>query len=136
MIVNLDTNVLVRLLKQDDDRAQTQAALASVRDAEAVVITVPVLCEAAWVLAGAYRFSRAQIGDAFEQLLATERVRTDSVVAERGIAMLRAGGDFADGVIAELGAIAGAHTFLTLDRKAARRLDAMGLPVNEPRASR
>jgi len=49
--------------------------------------------------------------------------------AEAGLAMLDAGGDFADGVIAFDGQGGGADIFASFDRKAVKLLAAKGLPA-------
>jgi predicted nucleic-acid-binding protein len=45
---------------------------------------------------------------------------------EAGLAMLEAGGDFADGVIAYEGSWLGADTFISFDKKAVRLIEAQG----------
>jgi predicted nucleic-acid-binding protein len=45
---------------------------------------------------------------------------------EAGLAMLEAGGDFADGVIAYEGRWLGADTFTSFDKKAVRLIEAQG----------
>jgi predicted nucleic-acid-binding protein len=49
--------------------------------------------------------------------------------AEAGLALLEAGGDFADGVIAYEGHWLGADTFVSFDKKAVRRVEAQGRAV-------
>ena len=46
--------------------------------------------------------------------------------AEAGLAMLDAGGDFADGVIAYEGSWLGGDTFTSFDRKAVKLIQAQG----------
>ena len=50
-------------------------------------------------------------------------------MVEAGLAMLDAGGDFADGVIAYEGRWLGAETFVSFDRKAVEMLAAQGVPA-------
>jgi predicted nucleic-acid-binding protein len=45
---------------------------------------------------------------------------------EAGLAMLEAGGDFADGVIAYEGRWLGADTLISFDKKAVRLIEAQG----------
>ena len=49
--------------------------------------------------------------------------------AEAGLALLNAGGDFADGVVAYEGSWLGADTFVSFDKKAAKLMEAQGEPV-------
>jgi predicted nucleic-acid-binding protein len=49
--------------------------------------------------------------------------------AEAGLALLEAGGDFADGVIAYEGSWLGADVFLSFDKKAAKLIEAQGASV-------
>jgi predicted nucleic-acid-binding protein len=46
--------------------------------------------------------------------------------AEAGLALLNAGGDFADGVIAYEGSWLGADTFISFDKKAVKLMKARG----------
>jgi hypothetical protein len=49
-----------------------------------------------------------------------------SAAAEAGLALLDAGGDFADGVTAHEGGWLGADTFVSFDRKAVTLMEAQG----------
>jgi predicted nucleic-acid-binding protein len=51
----LDTNILVRVLTNDDAK-QAQAAKNLLLEADEIIIPTPVLCELVWVLSGAYKF--------------------------------------------------------------------------------
>jgi predicted nucleic-acid-binding protein len=121
-----DTNVLVRAAAADDPR---QAALAAeaLLGAEAVVLPLPVLCEFVWVLGRGYRLSAEDVALALEALLAAPNAVYDEPAVERGLAFLRLGGDFADGVIAFAGLELGAEEFVTFDREAARLAAETGL---------
>lgn len=124
MRITPDTNVLVRLLTADD-RRQHEIALETLEGADAVLLTLPALCELAWVLAHSYRTPRARVADAIRGLLATENVSADTPAVEAGLAMLDAGGDFADGVIAHEGKALGSEQFVSFDKRAVGRLTAM-----------
>lgn len=132
MKVIADTNLLVSVLTGEDPR---QFALASqlLRDAEVVVFSIVVLCEAVWVLRRFAKWPKAEIARAFRTLLADPRVVIDRTLAEPGLAMLEAGGDFADGVIAADGRRKEDAVFATFDRQAARLLEAQGVPVTPAR---
>ena len=126
MKVAVDTNVLVRAAVRDD-KEQTEAAMRIMARAEMVAIAASCLCEFAWVLRSVYGYRAPSIARAIRLLLAAENVETDRQVAEAGLAMLDAGGDFADGVIAYEGKWLGAETFVSFDKKAVEMLSAAGL---------
>ena len=124
MAITPDTNILVRVVVLDDP-AQTDRARAELSAAEAVFITLPALCEFCWVLRSRYRFSPADIADAVSSLTEASNTVVDAVAV--GLAMLSAGGDFADGVIAEQGRQRGGTIFVSFDRKAVSRLSTLGV---------
>jgi len=126
MKVTPDTNVLVRGVVHDDEE---QAKLADnlLRRAEVIAITVPCLCELVWVLRSIYGFKRSDAAAAIRALLVARNVETNRPTVEAGLAMLDAGGDFADGVIAYEGKWLGAETFVSFDKKAVEMLAAQGV---------
>jgi predicted nucleic-acid-binding protein len=95
--------------------------------AEMVAIAVPCLCEFVWVLGSVYGFKSPDMGRAIRTLLAADNVETNRPVVDAGLAMLDAGGDFADGVIAYEGRWLGAETFVSFDKKAVEMLKAQGV---------
>jgi predicted nucleic-acid-binding protein len=117
--------VLVRAAILDEPE---QARLASelLRDAEIVAITLPALCEFVWVLARGYRRETGDIVDAIRLLLDTATVRADRPAVEAGLAMLEAGGEFADGVIAFEGRRLDGSVFVSFDRRAIELITAAG----------
>jgi len=123
-----DTNVLLRAFVEDD-AAQSPIAQAELAAADLVAIPIPVLCEFVWVLTQSYGVSPATVAVKLRGMLAGANVLVDLAAAEAGLAMLDAGGDFADGVIAVQGRWLGADAFLTFDRKAARLLRSNGETV-------
>ncbi len=125
MRLSVDTNVILRLLVRDDAR-QTAAAAREMENADAVILSLVALCEAAWVMERTYRFSRSAIAANFRGLIAAPNVECDASEVEAGLAMLDAGGDFADGVIARQGRSRRAEAFVSFDRKAVKRLVALG----------
>jgi predicted nucleic-acid-binding protein len=68
----------------------------------------------------------ADIAAAVRVLLTTDKVVVDRTAAEAGLAMLEAGGDFADGVIAHAGEALGAEVFVSVDQSAVKRLTDQG----------
>jgi len=120
-----DTNLLVRVLTEDDE-GQATTARAALAGAELVAITLPTLCELSWVLQRGHQHSPSRVADAIRQLLASETVAVDRPAAEAGLALLDAGGDFADGVIAFEGRRLGADTFISFDARSVELLHARG----------
>lgn len=131
MIFCVDTNVLVRAAVRDDPE-QSRRAQSELATAEKLVLPVAVQCEFVWVLSRIYKYDRPAIADALTKLLGSGRVMTDWPAVEGGLALLKAGGDFADGVIAYQGRAAGAEMFVSFDAKAIKLLRQQGLPARLP----
>ena len=125
MRVSVDTNVLVRAVVRDDV-AQAETAIRVLTEATVIAVALPCLCELVWVLRRVYGFQPADIARAIRALLATANVRVNRPAAEAGLAVLEAGGDFADGVIAFEGRALGGEMFVSFDRQAVALLDAQG----------
>ncbi|MDB5483527.1 MAG: DNA-binding protein [Caulobacteraceae bacterium] len=125
MKITADTNLLVRVLTGDDER---QAAIAKVElaEAELVAITLPTLCELSWVLIRGYKHPAAEVSRAVRRLLDSETVAADRPAAEAGLAILDAGGDFADGVIAFEGRRLGADVLVSFDATAVQLVSTQG----------
>ncbi|MEB2318125.1 MAG: type II toxin-antitoxin system VapC family toxin [Pseudomonadota bacterium] len=128
MKVTADTNVLLRTIVADDE-AQSARAVALLEQADMVAVSSQTLCELVWVLRGRYGVQRADIVEAIRMLLDTGNVVVNRPAAEAGLAMLEAGGDFADGVIAYDGAWLGAETFVSFDKQAVSLLKKQGRSV-------
>jgi len=128
MKVSVDTNVLVRAAVRDD-RAQAEVAAKLLRTAKMIAIAVPCLCEFVWVLRRIYGFKPSDAATAIRALLVAENVEMNRPAVEAGLAMLDAGGDFADGAIAYEGRWLGAEMFVSFDRKAVEMLTAEGVPA-------
>lgn len=117
MKITADTNVLVRAVVRDDEQ-QACAAEKVLREAAIIAVALPSLCEFVWVLRRVYGLDPADIAAAVRALLDTANLVVNRPAAEAGLAMLEAGGDFADGVIAHEGNWLGGETFVSFDRKA------------------
>lgn len=128
MKVAVDTNVLVRAVVRDDV-AQAETAIRVLTEATVIAVALPCLCELVWVLRRVYGFQPTDIARAIRALLATSNVQVNRPATEVGLAVLEAGGDFADGVIAFEGRALGGETFMSFDRKAVALLDAQGEAV-------
>ena len=117
MKITVDTNVLIRAVMRDDEK-QAAAADKILKSAEIIAVTLPCLCEFVWVLRRLYEFDREDIAAAIRVLADTANVTLNRPAVEAGLAILNAGGDFADGLIAYEGNWLGAETFVSFDKKA------------------
>ena len=129
MRIVADSNVLIRAIVRDDSK---QAAMAgqALREADEIAVSISALCEFVWVLEKIYKRKRHEIAIAIRGLIGDRKIRYDRATVEAGLALLDAGGDFADGVIAFAGKQLGGEVFVTFDRKAARLIKAAGGEVN------
>jgi len=132
-MIGLDSNVLVRLLT-NDDRSQAAAALALMsRDPhEPLVISALVLAEVAWVLRR-YAYDRKENGSALAYLIRIERLfifeREAVVQAVFRFTDELSHADFADYLIQALNAAAGSDTTFTFDADAALEHGFAPVPV-------
>jgi len=128
MRITVDTNVLVRAALQDDAK-QAQVATRWLKNASLIAVSLPCLCEFVWVLKRVYQFEPAAIAAAIRALLQAKNVAMNRPSVEKGLALLEAGGDFADAVMACEGAWLGGETFVSFDRKAVKLLTGQGQPA-------
>jgi predicted nucleic-acid-binding protein len=130
-MISLDTNVVVRVLV-NDDHAQASRAMKRLRSDNAWVSRT-VLLETEWVLRHAYRLDAAKIRKAFETLLGVASIDVeDRTEVLRALEWHAQGMDFADAL--HLAASGAARIFVTFDReltKAAKRAGARP-PVAAP----
>jgi predicted nucleic-acid-binding protein len=117
----LDTNLIVRLLVEDDV-AQSGRAAKLVRKAidrsEQLFVSDIVMCEVVWVLRSGYGFGRTEIADVLQHLLrATHLAFASSGSLKRAAEPYGRGrGDFSDYVIREHARTAGCERVATFDR--------------------
>jgi predicted nucleic-acid-binding protein len=128
MKITPDTNVLVRAVTGDEPQ-QSKIAHATLANADAVALAISALCELVWVLSRGYKIPASQIAHAVRTFLNGTNVVVNRPAAEAGLAMLDAGGDFADGVMAYEGNWLGADAFVSFDKTAVKLLQAQGLPA-------
>ena len=128
MNITADTNVLVRSAVRDDFR-QAEAADRLLFEAELVAVTAVSLCEFVWVLRSAYKFKAADAAWAIEKLISSPNVVCEHAAVRAGLATLRDGCDFADGVIAFQGRAMLGDSFTSFDRKAVSVLRKQGYPA-------
>lgn len=121
----LDTNLLVRLLTNDDSRqaAKVEAWLRDHATPKApAYIDHVVLCELAWVLERSHSYGRGEVRSALAALLEHDQLKVESPGLVRQALLLHAQGpaDFSDYLLAARAQAAGYASVLTLDKKAAR----------------
>src|SRR5436190_18196735 len=123
--ITADTNVLVRAVIGDDPH-QARIAAEALVGAEIVAVPLPALCEFVWVLLRRYARNTAEVAASIRALADSTNVRLDRPAVEAGLAVLEAGGDFADGVIAFEGRRLGGSMFASFDRRAVELIAATG----------
>lgn len=124
-MIGIDTNLIVRLIVNDDER-QSRAVERFIQqhasaDAPCYLSNI-VLIETVWVLETAYGFDRAMVADALAVLLEVEQFDFDSPadVAEAVEEFRRSPVEFADCLLGRMNVFAGCDYTLTFDRKAAK----------------
>ena len=122
-MIAVDTNVLVRLLTEDDPK---QAAVArSLFGAGPIWIAKTVLLETAWVLRSLYRFEDSAIHDALTKLFGLKNVQVeDEPVVTGALALTARGLDFADAL--HLCSRPSGAVFLSFDQNFVRRAQRAG----------
>ncbi|MEO1458602.1 MAG: type II toxin-antitoxin system VapC family toxin [Pseudomonadota bacterium] len=123
--ITVDTNVLIRAIVADDEGEAIEARSA-LRQATLIALPTPMLCELVWVLRRGYKLSPAEVATTVRTLVDAAETVANRDAVEAGLALLEAGGDFADGAIAAEGRALGGDIFTTFDRKAARLLEDAG----------
>lgn len=131
MRITADTSVLVHTVV-DDDAEQAEAARTLLLRAALIAVPVPVFCDLAWVLKRAYGPDANDVAKVIQTIAEIDAVTTDVPAVEAGLTALRAGGDFADGVIAHQGAALGGTVFAGFDRQPVARLRDTGVAAADP----
>ncbi len=130
----IDTNVLVRLLV-DDDVAQAKQVERFIASEELqgnpVLISLLVLLETEWVLRSRYELPKSEIIEALAALLDTRtfHLEDESAVARALYLWRQVNAGFADCLIAERHLSLGAQATLSFDKQAARRAGMRLLPT-------
>jgi predicted nucleic-acid-binding protein len=120
-MIALDSNVLIRLLVEDDPIQANRARrlLESTQErGEQCFISDPVLCEVEWVLLGAYGAARRDVATAIQHILTSALfVVEDAASVQRSVDRFSRGrGDFSGYLIGVRGQKQGARTTFTYDR--------------------
>ncbi|ABM45397.1 hypothetical protein H704_00250 [Bartonella bacilliformis Peru38] len=117
MKISVDTNVLVRAVLQDDQK-QGRVASKILKEASLIAISLSCLCELVWILRRGAKLSKEDVAAMLRDLLTTNNIVMNRPAVEAGIAILEAGGDFADGIMAYEGNWLGGETFVSFDKQA------------------
>ena len=125
MKISVDTNVLARAVLQDDAEQASRAAKI-LEEAALIAVSLPCLCELVWILLRGAQIPKEKVAQAIRVLIETSKVMMNRPAVEAGLAVLAAGGDFADGVIAYEGNWLGGETFVSFDKKAVSSLSGQG----------
>jgi predicted nucleic-acid-binding protein len=129
MKVSVDTNVLARAILQDDV-GQCGVARKVLKEASLIAVSLPCLCELAWILRQGAKLSKEDVAAAVRSLLNTANVVMNRPAVETGLAVLDDGGDFADGIMAHEGQWLGGETFVSFDKKAVALLSKQGMDAS------
>ncbi|MCZ7584951.1 MAG: type II toxin-antitoxin system VapC family toxin [Deltaproteobacteria bacterium] len=120
-MIAVDTNVLVRLVVEDD-KAQTDRAAKfiekTIRRGESLYVSDIVLCELVWVLDRVYHRPRKDIVFVVGQIASSEHLAVDDApsVVDALQSYVNEAGDFADYLILERALSAGCQKVATFDR--------------------
>jgi predicted nucleic-acid-binding protein len=125
MKISVDTNVLARAVLQDDPK-QGRAAGKLLKDASLIAVSLPCLCELVWILRRGAKLPREDVAMTIRDLLDAGNVVMNRPAVEAGLAILEAGGDFADGIVAYEGNWLGGETFFSFDKKAVELVTEQG----------
>ncbi len=125
MKISADTNVLARAVLQDDAEQASRAANI-LEEASLIAVSLPCLCELVWILLRGAQLPKEKVAQAIRALIETSKVMMNRPAVEAGLAVLAAGGDFADGVIAYEGNWLGGETFVSFDQKVVSLLSGQG----------
>ncbi len=128
MKITADTNVLARAILRDDP-AQADTARKLLREATLIAVSVPSLCELVWILRQGAKLPKEDVAAAIRALMDAGNVVLNRAAVEAGLALLQAGGDFADGVMAHEGKWLGGETFVSFDKQAVALLSKQGEAV-------
>lgn len=124
-MIGIDTNVLVRIITNDDPDQAAKAKrlfMDAAADGGPLFINDAVLCETFWVLRSAYHIASPIIADAFQRLVDTKGTVFQNEARVRAVISQckEREGDFADLLIGAINREADCSATYTFDRKAAR----------------
>lgn len=121
-MIALDTNLLVRLLVNDDDAQAAKVEAWLSKQAPPAWVDHVVLCELAWVLERSYNYPRSDVNAGIAALLNYKSLKVESPELVRQALALHASqsADFSDYLLAARAQAAGYSPVLTFDKKTAK----------------
>ncbi len=123
----VDTNVVVRILANDDPEQSPRAV--ALFERERIFLTKTVLLETEWVLRFSYKLSRETVVCALRKVIGLQQVEVETIgVVAKALDWHEQGMDFADAL--HLASSTKAIEFATFDEKLiklAQRLQAKGI---------
>lgn len=131
MKISVDTNILARAVLQDDAK-QGRTASKILKDASLIAVSLPCLCELVWILRRGAKLPKEDVAVTIRDLLGAGNVVMNRPAVEAGLAILEAGGDFADGIMAYEGTWLGGETFISFDKQAVELLTQQGQAARLP----
>jgi predicted nucleic-acid-binding protein len=118
----LDTNVLLRLLIEDDADQAERAAQYLLREQVHAPLFVNriVLCELVWILTRSFRFGRTQTAQIIARILASDELQVEGRhIVRFGLYLFRISrADFADCLIGAANGMLGCERTATFDQRA------------------
>jgi predicted nucleic-acid-binding protein len=125
MKISVDTTVLARAVLNDQP-AQSRAARKLLKEASLIAVPLPCSCALVWVLRQGAKLAKDDVATTIRSLMNMGNVVVNWPAAELGLAVLDAGGDFADGVIAYEGTWLGGEAFVSFDKQAVSLVSTQG----------
>lgn len=123
-MIAVDTNLIVRLLTEDDPGQAKRAAKTMASDQ--IFIPKTVILETEWVLRYAYEISREDICNGFRKLLGLPNLEVeDQQSVFQAISWFSKGLDFADAL--HLASSPSANSFVTFDKDFIKKARSLGL---------
>ncbi|MDE0224384.1 MAG: type II toxin-antitoxin system VapC family toxin [Gammaproteobacteria bacterium] len=128
-MIAIDTNVVVRVLTNDDP-AQASAA-ATLLEREIVFLSVSVVLETEWVLRSVYGLHREAVARSLRRFLGVPTVTAESAGrVGQALSWYEEGLDFADALHLASATEAGAERLATFDGTFRRQAEAKGTAVS------
>ena len=121
-MIAVDTNVVVRVLTNDDPaQAATAAALL---ERETIFLPLSVMLETEWVLSSVYELDRKAVAHSLRRFLGVPTVTAEAAGrVEQALSWYEEGFDFADALHLASASEAGAERLATFDAKFRRRAE-------------
>lgn len=130
-MIALDTNVVVRLLADDDPQQSHRAAV--LLEGNSVFVPLTVLLETEWVLRSVYSLPRDAVLLGLRNFLGLQNVTAEAIGrVVRALSWYEQGVDFADAMHLASAVEAGVEAFATFDRGVRRPVSERNVPIIQP----